>query len=260
MHCCIGPPNRHNERMEDRLEQPELDALWRFDDPIASAERFAMAAAEPSRSELVRAELETQRARALGLQGRFAEAEALLDSLEPAIGRLHLRILLERGRLRSSEGRPAEAIPLFEDALTSARREDETFLAVDAAHMLALADPERAGEWTEEALAELRRTDDPRTLRWGVAVHSNRGWALLEADDATRALVEFEAAAEAAEQYGTPDQRFATQWSRARCLRELGRSEEALAVQRRLAAERPEDADVAAELAALTEAAPTIDS
>ncbi|MDN4614986.1 hypothetical protein P5G50_11045 [Leifsonia sp. F6_8S_P_1B] len=246
--------------MEDRLEQPELDALWRFDDPVASAERFAMAAAEPSRSELVRAELETQRARALGLQARFEEAEALLESLEPAFGRLHLRILLERGRLRSAEGRPQEAVPLFEEALLTARRDDEVFLAVDAAHMLALADPERGEQWTEEALAELRATDDPRTLRWGVAVHSNRAWALLEAHEAARALPEFEAAQESAEQYGTPDQLFATRWSVARCLRELGRTKEALAIQRALVAERPEDTDVAAELAALTEEAHTIES
>jgi len=248
--------------MEDRLEQPELDALWRFDDPVASAERFAMAAAEPYRSEPVRAELETQRARALGLQGRFAEAEALLDSLEPAsaFGRLQVRILLERGRLRATEGRDDEAVPLLEEALIAARREGDTFLAVDAAHMLALADHARAEQWTEEALADLRASADPRTLRWGVALHNNRGWALLEVHDAMRALGEFEAAVEAAERYGTLDQQYAAQFSLARCLRELGRGPEAIVIQRRLAAERPEDADVAAELAVLTAAEPTIDS
>ncbi|MFP3416203.1 hypothetical protein SB773_32710, partial [Bacillus sp. SIMBA_074] len=85
---------------EERLEQAELDRLWLPGDPIASAERLADAAARPDRSELVRAELETQRARALGLQGRTEEAEALLDSLEPATGVLEVRVLLERGRLR----------------------------------------------------------------------------------------------------------------------------------------------------------------
>jgi hypothetical protein len=65
-------------RMDERLDQSELDALWNFDDPIASADRFAQAAAEPDRSEVVRAELETQRARALGLQQRFDEADAKL--------------------------------------------------------------------------------------------------------------------------------------------------------------------------------------
>ncbi|WP_295118719.1 hypothetical protein [uncultured Leifsonia sp.] len=239
--------------MDERLTQAELDALWRFDDPIASAERFAIAAAEPDRPELVRAELETQRARALGLQGRFAEADGLLDSLEPAIGTLAVRILLERGRLRNTAGSVDEAVALLEEALLAARREGEDFLAADAAHMLAIADPSRSEQWTEEGLAGLRSSDDPRTLRWGVALHNNRGWTLFEAGDARAAVGEFEAALEAAERHGTLDQQFAAQWSLARALREVGRWQEALAIQRRLAAERPEESDVQAELAALAE-------
>lgn len=256
--------------MDERLQEAELDALWRYDDPVASAERFAIAAAEPDRPELVRAELETQRARAFGLQGRFAEAEALLDSLEPAIGPLALRILLERGRLRNTAGRPEEAVPLFEDALLAARRDGDAFLAVDAAHMLAIADPARSEQWTEEGLVELSATTDPRTLRWGVALHNNRGWALFDGGDAQGALASFEAALEAADRYGTLDQQFAARWSLARCLREVGRWQEAQVIQNRLAVERPGEPDVDAELAALaeveahartatTEAAPTIE-
>ena len=238
--------------MDERLQQAELDALWRFDDPVASAERFAIAAAEPDRSELVRAELETQRARALGLQGRFAEAEGLLDSLEPAIGTLAVRILLERGRLRNTAGRADEAVPLFEEALLAARRDGDGFLAVDAAHMLAIADPLRSEQWTEEGLVELQSTSDPRTLRWGVALHNNRGWALFDAGDAHAAVGEFEAALEAADRYGTVDQQFAAEWSLARALREIGRWQEALAIQRKLVIERPGESDVETELAALT--------
>ena len=245
--------------MDERLEQAELDALWRFDDPYVSAERLAIAAAQPDRSELVRAELETQRARALGLQGRFAEADALLESLEPAIGTLAVRILLERGRLRNTEGESDAAIELLEEALQAARREGETYLAVDAAHMLAIADRARAEQWTDEALADLADTDDPRTLRWAIALHNNRGWARFDARDLTGALASFEDALRAAEAYGTVDQQFVARWSLARCLRELGRTGDAIAIQRRLAAERPDDPDVAAELDALTGATPTIE-
>lgn len=239
--------------MDERLTQAELDALWRYDDPIASAERFAIAAAEPDRPELVRAELETQRARSFGLQGRFAEADALLDSLEPAVGTLAVRILLERGRLRNTAGRAEDAVPLFEEALIAARRDDEPFLAADSAHMLAIADPLRSEQWTEEGLAELQSVTDPRTLRWGVALHNNRGWALFDAGDARAAVGEFEAALEAADRYGTLDQQFAAQWSLARALREVGRWQEAIAIQRRLAAERPGESDVEAELSALAD-------
>jgi tetratricopeptide (TPR) repeat protein len=234
--------------MEERLEQAELDGLWLPGDPITSAERLVAAAAEPDRSELVRAELETQRARALGLLGRYEEAEALLDSLEPASGRLEVRVLLERGRLSTATGSPEKAVPLLEDAVRAAHREDDVFLAVDAALALAQADRSHAQQWIDEGLAALRSTDDPRTLRWGVVLHELRGWTLLDIGDAAAALAAFEEGAEYAERYGTLDEQFASQWALGRGLRAVGRVHEALAVQHRLATERPGDPSVAAEL------------
>lgn len=238
-------------RMEERLEQAELDSLWLPGDPMASAERLAAAAAEPDRSEVVRAELETQRARALGAQSRRAEAEALLESLEPAAGVLEVRVLLERGRLRAAAGHPDEALPALEAALRAARREEEAFLAIDATLVLADADPARAEQWIEEGLAELSGTDDPRTRRWGAVLHDRLGWTRLAAGDAEGALGSFREALEFARAFGTADQRFAAQWALARCLRVLGHQGEALEIQRELAAERPEEPAVAAELAAL---------
>jgi len=238
--------------MEERLEQAELDTLWLPGDPIASAERLAAAAAEPDRPEVVRAELETQRARALGAQGRRAEAEALLESLEPAAGVLEVRVLLERGRLRLAGGRLIEAIPVLEAALRAARRDADAFLAIDATLVLAEADQAHADQWIEEGLSELSGTDDPRTRRWGVALHERRGWTRLAEGDAPAAVESFRLAFEFARAFGTDDLRFAAEWALARCLRELGRPSEALEIQRRLAAERPEEPAVAAELAALT--------
>ena len=234
--------------MEERLEQAELDALWLPGDPIASAERLAAAAAQPGRSELVRAELETQRARAFGLQGRFAEAEALLDSLEPAFGRLEVRVLLERGRLRAAEGRWTEANAVLQEALRAARRDAEIALAVETAAVLAESDGPHAEQWIEEGLSDLAGTDDPRTLRWGVVLHERLGWSRLSDGDAAAELVSFEDARSFAEEFGTPDQQFATRWAVGRCLRALGRPEEALQVQRRLAAERPDEPAVREEL------------
>jgi tetratricopeptide (TPR) repeat protein len=246
-------------RMDERLDQSELDALWNFDDPIASADRFAQAAAEPDRSEVVRAELETQRARALGLQQRFDEADALLDSLEPAIGQLAIRIPLERGRLRNSAGRSAEAIPLFEEALANARRDGDVFLAVDAAHMLAIADAERSAGWTREGLAELENTRDRRTWRWAISLYNNRGWRLFDDGMPVSALEEFAKALTVAREDGTDDQLFWAEWTLARCLREVGRTGEALAIQTELVRKRPEDPRVLEEVAALTVEAHTIE-
>jgi hypothetical protein len=115
-------------------------------------------------------------------------------------------VALERGRLRNSAGDPAGAVPLFRLAASQAGDAGALFLQVDALHMVAIADPAGAEQATAEALELLARTDDPRTLRWQVALHSNAGWALLEAGRAAEALTRFELAREAAVRYGTDEQ------------------------------------------------------
>ena len=81
-----------------------------------------------------------------------------------------------------------------------------------------------------------------------------------DAGRAEAALAEFQQAVDAADRYGTTEQQHVARWSVARCLRTLGRTDEALELQRSLAADRPDDPYVQAELAALTEAPPTIEA
>lgn len=192
------------------MDQARLDALWDMADPACSETRLrdaAQAAADP----VVRAELETQVARALGLQERFAEADALLDAGPEAIApTVAARVALERGRLRNSAGDADAAAPLFEAAAREARAAGDVFLVVDALHMLAIVDPARSAMWTEQAFAALDAVTDPRTLRWRVSLLSNRGVALVEAGDLDAALAAFRAAAEAAATHGTDQQR---QWA-----------------------------------------------
>ncbi len=80
------------------------------------------------------------------------------------------------------------------------------FLQVDALHMLGIADPDRADEWTGQALAALDGTTDARTLRWRVSLHNNAGWARFDAGDYPGAIAEFELAKDAATRWGTPQQ------------------------------------------------------
>lgn len=194
------------------LDPDRLDELWDFQDPAGSERRFR--AAIPDAAGTAAAELTTQLARALGLQDRFAEADVLLDSIEPdryppVVG---IRHLLERGRLRNSSGAPAAASPLFRAALERASAAGADFLAADAAHMLAIADPDRSAAWTARGLDIVRDSSDPRCARWVGALHNNAGWTLREAGDLRRALEEFEAALAAYTAHGTPEQvRFAQQ-------------------------------------------------
>lgn len=237
------------------LRQDVLDELWDFDDPAASEQRMLREARSPGRTPEERAELETQQARALGLQGRFEEADAVLDRINFDSPAVATRILLERGRLRNSAGRAAEAVPLFTGALSVAARVGLHFLEVDALHMLAIADTERIEHWTRQGLTALERADD-RTRLWGVALHNNLAWHLHDTGRPEAALEEFAHAVDAAQRFGGDDERFVARWAYARCLRSLGRIPEALALQRELAGERPADDSVSEELALLT-AAPT---
>lgn len=188
------------------LDQETLDRLWKIQDPELSEQRFRDALADPAYDADERAELATQLGRAIGLQGRYEEADALLDSVdgdEPTVG---VRILLERGRVLNSSGHAAMAVPLFEQAAELGDHLGEEYLAVDALHMLAIADTAHAELWTKSALEYASTAHDPHTRRWMVALHNNLGWALHGAGRFTEALVEFQLAEQWAERTGTPAQ------------------------------------------------------
>ncbi|MDE8668763.1 hypothetical protein PY310_09240 [Pseudarthrobacter sp. H3Y2-7] len=189
------------------LDQATLDRLWNFEDPKLSEQRFRDALDDPAYNTDEKAELATQLGRAIGLQGRYEEADALLDSIdgeeEPTVG---VRILLERGRLLNSSGHAAMAVPLFEQAAELGDHLGEEFLAVDALQMLAVADSAHAESWARSALEYASTAHDPHTRRWMAGLHNNLGWMLHAAGRFTQALVEFQLAEQWAEQAGTPSQ------------------------------------------------------
>ncbi len=194
------------------LEQRTLDELWIFEDPALSEARFREAMQDSRFDDFERLELATQLGRAIGLQGRYEEADALLDSIdtqeEPTLA---VRVLLERGRLLNSSGHPAMAVPLLEQAAELGDHLGEEFLTVDALHMLAIADSGHQESWTRSALEYASAVDDPRTKRWMVSLHNNLGWALHDDGRRTEALVEFQLAEQWAERVGTPQQQ---RWAR----------------------------------------------
>ena len=237
--------------MGDELPAAELRAMWRFDDPERSELVLRAAADGASTSPGRQTELLTQVARAMGLQERFDEAHHLLDTLDAGTPAAAVRLLLERGRLHRSAGDLPAAVSCFEAAVAAAEQDGLETLQVDALHMLALADTDRAAGWTSHAMAIVVRSQDPETRRWAVALENNRGWDLMDVGRPADALVHFEASHAAAVDAGAPEQEQMARWAVARCLRELGRTDEALAMQRELARERPEDPYVHEELEAL---------
>lgn len=222
---------------------PTLDSLWNFQDPAAS-ERAFREALENGRFD--RAETLTQLARAQGLQRRFDDARATLATvpLAQATPRLAIRHALETGRIERSSGNPPASIPHFERAWNIAVEAGEDALAVDAAHMLAIvADPAGALQWNEKALALAAKSRDPQAQRWRASLLNNIGWTHHDAGRYPEALACFEQAVPLREALGQPYEHRVARWCVARCLRSLGRNDEALALQRALA----DEADAAAQ-------------
>ncbi|WP_323278854.1 hypothetical protein [Sinomonas terricola] len=189
------------------LDQSALDELWDFSDPAASEAAFRNALDDSAYDDVERAELTTQLGRAIGLQGRFEEADAVLDEIDaeqdPTVA---VRVLLERGRVLHSAGHAAMSVPLFEQAAELGEHLGEEFLAADAFHMLALADDGHAESWSRAGIEYASTAHTPRVQRWCVSLHGNLGWHLLGAGAAHRALVEFQLAEQWAARAGTPSQ------------------------------------------------------
>jgi tetratricopeptide (TPR) repeat protein len=163
-----------------------LRPYWDFDDLDASEARFRA----------LRAEALTQLARVEGLRERYDEGDRLLDEVDDDSPRVRIRVDLERGRLRRSSGDKEAALPLFERAFAAAVEAGEDWLAGDAAHMCALAAPDREGfaAWTNRGL-ELAETSEAASY-WAGPLLNNLGWDHFDAGEHEQALELFERALE----------------------------------------------------------------
>lgn len=212
----------------------DLDALWDFGDPAASEQRFRAALADADGEDA--AVLRTQLARALGLQRRFDEADQELSAVDPADSALAATYAaIERGRVLRSSADAAAARPFFLSALKHAEAAGPDFLAADAAHMLAITESGEAQlPWAERALRIAQSSEDPRARKWVGPVTHNLGWTMHDLERYDEALRYFEQALAFRLEQGDPGPIKVARWAVARCLRSLGRYDEALAIQREL--------------------------
>ena len=239
----------------------EISALWDFEDPAGSEQRFRAAASDADGTE--RAVLLTQVARALGLQDRYDDAHAVLDEVASAAHAwdsemtVKARVALERGRLLRSAGRGDESAEHFQDAAALARAGRDDALEVDALHMTALLAslPADAVRLNREALDRARASTAPDARRWEPSLLNNLGCALVDDGRLEEALSVFESAVPLR---AARDERRETQiarWMVAWTMRLLGRTEDALRMQRalkeELVADGLEDEYVDEELALL---------
>jgi tetratricopeptide (TPR) repeat protein len=176
--------------------------------------------------------------RSLGLADIYQGALDVLDEIPTADPEVAVRATLERGRVLNSSGSPEAARPLFESAFAAATEAGFEHLAVDALHMVAIVAPASEQEaLNRQALALAAAADDPRARDWRASLLNNLGWTLFDRGDAKGALAIFEDALAARVAQGKVREIQIARWCIGRALRELGRYDEARAIQQALAAE-----------------------
>jgi len=216
-----------------------LRALWDFRDLDATEARLRAQLAH-ERTDEGRAEVLTQLARIEGLRGDFEAGERLVAEAESVASESTLvavRADLERGRLRRSNGDPEAALPLFEAAYETALANGHWFLAADAAHMAALAAPERehVAAWTQRGI-ELA-DEQEEAAYWAGPLLNNLGWELLEAGEHEEALDAFERALAVRERSPADGDGIAlARYAVGKALRALGRPDEAIPLLERAVA------------------------
>lgn len=240
---------------------PDFDSLWNFEKPAETeaAFRALIPTAVASNDTGYHAELMTQIARTLGLQMKFSEADALLDTVHAMLAaagpRAYVRYLLERGRVRNSSNRQGEALPIFVDAWEKGNAGGFDNLAVDAAHMCAIAAPaEQKLAWNLKAMALAEKSADPKARKWLGSLYNNIGWDHFERKNFDFALEAFRKAVAFRDSMNQPTQLRIAKWCVAKTYRMLGNLETALAMQQELekewqASEEKQDGYVFEELA-----------
>jgi tetratricopeptide (TPR) repeat protein len=226
---------------------PDFDSLWDYDHPGLTEKKFRelLPAAVDSLDISYLAELLTQIARAEAMQRKIPDAQKTLDRVEKVLPkseqRVSVRYLLERGRVLSLSGKAREAQPRFQEALNLSLVFKMDLYAVDAAHLMAIAEPEKALEWNLKALEIAESSKDEKAGRWKVILYNSIGWNYFDQKSYQESLFMFQKALEFYEQLGDPSKIRTAKWCVAKVLRTIDHTEEALDMQRALFEEYQSD-------------------
>lgn len=225
----------------------DLDAEWKPKQPEASElfyrARLAETRLSPERDFGLEVELLSLSARCEAAQGNRAKAELTLDEAEALLEegqgtyRISARIrwLIERGRLYITENTPARARALFAEGWTLAVNSGEDFFTVEIARTMAQIDPMKAQEeWLRIGIEVAERSAQAKTKGWLGGLYAALAWKLFELRQFDRALEAHQCSAKSFREAGNEEEARLAQWSVGRVLRELGRYEEALGIQRSL--------------------------
>ena len=226
----------------DAQSLPGIDTLWDYSNPQVTELRFRelIPAAEKSGDKFYYAELLTQLARTQSLQRKFDEAHKILSNVKQIIkGKTmpvaEIRYLLERGRTFNSANEKEQSITLFKEAYDEALKQGEDFYAIDAAHMLGIAEkPRDQLFWNITAMDLAEKSTDLRAKKWLGALYNNIGWTYHDLKDYNKALSIFEKSLAWRTDQKDEQGVFIAKWTIGRTCRSLNRIDEALKIQNEL--------------------------
>ncbi len=234
----IGCKGRSDQTLEYVDELPELNKLWNYRDPAASEQVFRTVLKDVNRNtrQGYYLELMTQIARTYSLRYEFDRSHALLDTVSAQLTDefpiARVRYLLERGRAFNSAGNRTEAKPLFLDAFETATENKADYLAIDAAHMLGIAEPPLEQiKWNLKAMELAEDTEDQDARSWLGPLYNNTGWSYHDLGDYNSALTFFEKGLKFRQEINDAYGIHVARWTIARTYRSLERNDEALEIQ-----------------------------
>ena len=225
----------------------DILGLWDYTKPALSEQRFRDALATATEDESLI--LQTQIARSWGLRKDFVRAREILasidDPVKKASAEARVNYFLELGRTYASPAHPREALTaearqqartLYVQAFEAARQAQLDYLAIDALHMMPMADPDPKAqlEWDLKALAYLEGSSQPAARRWEASLRHNVGYARHLLGQYDEALAQFKLSLAAHERAGKARNARIAHWMIAWTLRAQGKIQEAIDIQLRL--------------------------
>jgi tetratricopeptide (TPR) repeat protein len=230
---------------ENATSLPDFDSLWDFKNPEKTGVLFddLIPLAKESGNLEYFLQLLTQIARTQGLQSDFTEAHLTLDEVQEALTPetpiAKIRYFLERGRAFNSSKDKPNALVMFARAFELAVEAKSDNLAVDAAHMMAIAesDSDKKMAWNLKALTVAEKSEDQSARGWLGSLYNNLAWTYHGSEKFAEALDLFERALVFRQSKGEPSSIRIAKWSVARTLRSLKKYDEASTIQLALKSE-----------------------
>ena len=179
------------------------------------------------------------------MQQKFDDAYATLDRADALLSNNYvlaeIRIHFERARVMYQEDlflhgkviRFDEIYEKFHKSYTLSLSGNHDYEVINAAHMIAIIVPNQAQKifWNNVALNLTLQTKDPKAGGWLGPLYNNLGQNFFDAGQYEKSLEIYQKALEFFKQDKDVSRLRVAQWTIGRCLRMLGRIDEALVIQ-----------------------------